>query len=90
MSTSRKNLETASTSLGKLENDLKNAENLLNAWAGDPAGIFVRYGIASNEEDVKVRDVTSWCGCGCTPKYEFEFEYSDNYAPAAFTTVDRG
>jgi hypothetical protein len=87
MSTKKRILKTP-TSIGKLENDLKNAENLLDAWEKDPAGIFVRYGIAPNKEDVKVKQVQGWCACGCTPSgYEFEFETS-GYAPAAFETFD--
>lgn len=80
MSTKR-NLGKTPTSIEKLKRDLKNAGNLLDAWARDPAEIFVRYGIASNKEDVTVKEVTSWCACGCAEGYEFEFEYSDECAP---------
>ena len=69
----------------KLRNDLQNAENLLDSWARDPAGLFVRYGIASSKGDVKVREAPGWCGCACAFTIELEFEKS-GYAPAAFET----
>lgn len=88
MSTSKKNLKKASISLGKLKRDLKNDENLQDAWARDPAEIFVQYGIASNKEDVNVKEVPgSECGCGCFLGIEFQYEWSD-YAPAALETLD--
>ena len=88
MSTSRKNPKTASTSTGRLEKDLRNAENLLNAWARDPAEVFVHYGIASNKRDVRVKDVpgAGWCACGCLQGIEFEYETSE-YAPVTFETL---
>lgn len=88
MSTRRKNPRNASTSVGRLEGDLKNAENLLNAWAGDPAGVFVQYGIASDKRDVTVNKARAWCASACAFTVEIQFEVSKDPVPATLDTVD--